>query len=80
MSNRTFIEKLVPFTDGTGYDITIKVELVDGAKPCIIIESCTRDSVIIQVEDWEVVKDAIDRGVSNVGDHADEPSPPESQS
>lgn len=70
MAQRHFSESLFQFGDGSGHKCKVRVELVEGKRPAIFLESGS-DVVCVDVEDWEVVKDCVNRGIEAVGDHPD---------
>ena len=70
MAQRNFSEHLFPFGDGSGHRYRVRVELVEGKRPAIFMETGS-EVVCVAVEDWEVVKDCVTRGIDAVGDHAD---------
>lgn len=73
MSDRHFMERLVPFNDKSGNRYEVRADLVDGKRPAVSIKTGF-DVVVIDVDDWSVVADCVQRGIDTIGDHADDPS------
>lgn len=70
MAERSFNEKLKPYKDASGHEYCVDATLVEGKRPVVSI-STGGDVVTIDVADWQVVKDCVERAIENVGDHPD---------
>lgn len=73
MVDRHFIERLTPLDDKSGHKYEVRADLVDGKRPAVSIKT-GGDVVVIDVADWSVIADSIQRGIDTVGDHADSSS------
>lgn len=71
MADRHFIEKLCQYEDKSGHKYEVRADLIDGKRPAISIR-VGHDVVSVDVDDWEVLADCIQRGIDTVGDHPDE--------